>query len=241
MENQQATQQGAGILDRASVDSMLETLRTTWSQTISEAESVVPHFNIGFDEFCDLLTGFGSVLMASKRLRDKFVIDSDNRNAIEQLYFYTTSDQRFSGALHKGIALIGHYGRGKSLLLEAYCDMINAICEYRSLNRCTRYTFITASEIALRFNESYFDRLVVGGIAIDELGREARSVKHYGTELMPVIDLLFERYRRGTITHITANYSLEDLSAEDMYGEMLGDRLREMFNFIVMDGKSRRK
>lgn len=228
-------------MDRVSVDKMLSELRESWSQTFAEAKSIVPHFNIGFDEFCELLTGFASVLMASKRLSNKFEIDSDNSNVIKQLHLYTIRSEQFEGHLHKGIALVGHYGRGKSLLLEAYCDMVNYICHYRELYKCTRYTFTTASEIALRFNESYFDRFAVGGLAIDELGREARSIKHYGNEMLPVIDLLFERYRRGAITHITANYTLEALSSEDMYGEMLGDRLREMFNFIVMDGKSRRK
>jgi hypothetical protein len=45
----------------------------------------------------------------------------------------------------------------------------------------------------------------------------------------------------GTITHATSNFTLKTLSSDEFYGGMIGDRLKTMFNFITMQGESRRQ
>jgi DNA replication protein DnaC len=77
-------------------------------------------------------------------------------------------------------------------------------------------------------------------LLIDELGREPRPAKHYGTELNVIQFLLQLRYdrRRENITHITSNINPQDVMP--MYGDYISDRFREMFNIIPWFGESRR-
>lgn len=103
------------------------------------------------------------------------------------------------------------------------------------------YRQITGSYFVINYTPALFAEYSNNPLFIDEFGREAKRGKVYGSEVTPVIDLLFERHRRGAVTHITSNFLLETLSSDEMYGKMLGDRFREMFNFIELKGSSRRK
>ena len=77
-------------------------------------------------------------------------------------------------------------------------------------------------------------------LLIDELGREPRPAKHYGTELNVIQFLLQLRYdhRMSDITHLTSNIRPEDVMP--MYGDYISDRFREMFNIIHWGGESKR-
>ncbi|MFR9554326.1 MAG: hypothetical protein SNH35_08820, partial [Rikenellaceae bacterium] len=57
----------------------------------------------------------------------------------------------------------------------------------------------------------------------------------------PLSELIFARADKAVVTHGTTNLLLETLASKEYYGAMIGDRLRAMFNFIVLDGGSRRK
>ncbi|EOA55602.1 hypothetical protein HMPREF1214_03725 [Bacteroides sp. HPS0048] len=77
-------------------------------------------------------------------------------------------------------------------------------------------------------------------ICFDELGREPRPAKYFGTELN-VMQYIFQcRYelRREALTHVTTNLTVEEI--QDKYGAYIADRINEMFNVIRLDGASRR-
>ena len=98
------------------------------------------------------------------------------------------------------------------------------------------------------FNKQYieiteregFDYFKFRPLYFDDLGRESKQVKVYGTEISPVPDVLFQRYDTGAYTFATSNYDIEDLKKPEMYGLAIADRIGAMFNVFEMTNKSRR-
>ncbi len=77
-----------------------------------------------------------------------------------------------------------------------------------------------------------FDRLSKTPLLIDEMGREPTLVNTFGTQTTPLVDLIYEKWDAGTVTHITSNMSLPTLT--EIYGEMTASRLFDMLVFIEM-------
>ena len=74
---------------------------------------------------------------------------------------------------------------------------------------------------------------------IDDIGKETKEVRDYGTIVNPVPDLFSVRYDFGAWTLATCNYKPKELT--EFYGETIVDRFKEMFNYLVLTGKSRRQ
>lgn len=77
-------------------------------------------------------------------------------------------------------------------------------------------------------------------LIIDEFGRESKTVQDYGNVSRPISELLSLRSDVGVVTHSTTNFTFATLSSDEFYGGMIGDRLKVMFNFITLNGESRR-
>lgn len=193
-----------------------------------------------YEQYTQLLTQSANVILARRRDRNTFIIDSFNEPIIEQLYLYLLMDDRFDGDLHKGIMLMGKYGCGKTIIMEALVEMYNTIVSELFIQK-PLLTFMRSinllENIKLNSILPYSKRPLV----IDEFGREPKQIMDFGNLRSPVIELLCERHDIGAWTHGTTNFTLETLSAENQYGKMTGDRIKSMFNFIELKGNSRRK
>lgn len=235
--NYQHESQGA-----ASRTPIIDELREAWYIAKRQSYRRVPRFEIPEGDFMAELRAHGCIAIAEKGDDYSFEYDDNVREIARQLWLYTTGNAGFEGNLNKGIALTGWFGCGKSLIMDAYSRLVNYHIGNSDLtSRHTPYEFMTSFTLFGRVQERGVVHYSGINLIIDEIGREAKVAKNWGTETMPIVDLLFERHRKGVITHITANYSLDDLSKDVMYGAMLGDRFREMFNFIHMRGGSKRK
>lgn len=73
-------------------------------------------------------------------------------------------------------------------------------------------------------------------LAIDDLGAEPTAVKLYGTEKLPLVELLAARYNSRLTTIITTNLGPEGIA--ERYGERIADRLREIADAIGFEGES---
>ncbi len=181
-----------------------------------------------------------NILLVRRGIQKPFEIDLHISLIIDQLYAFTIRDKvAFEGDINKGIALLGYFGCGKTLLMEAWSELI----QYRvsELNlRVIPYSFLSSSQLFHKVKAEGVGPYSKCPMIIDELGREAKIAKTWGNEEAPISDLLLERYRTGAITHITANFREKELGSDELYGTMLGDRFKEMFNFIEMKGGSRR-
>ena len=157
-------------------------------------------------------------------------------------------DSRFNGNLDKGILLQGNVGVGKTLLLESFVYMQNTLRPHNKIDKDRPYqytTFIHSTQIAEKMkgfdSEGRSVDITKCPLAIDEIGREAKEVLDFGNVTCPMAELISARADKPIITHGTTNFSFRELTHEDNYGEMIGDRMRSMFNFIKLSGKSRRR
>ena len=150
---------------------------------------------------------------------------------------------------NKGFCFYGDIGLGKSMTLQALRQYRNGLV---SRNESKREDFRmkgtwlkAASELANIFAVDGQPALIKYttdeiNLIIDELGREPRPAKYFGTELNVIQFVLQLRYdhRRDSVTHITTNLKLEDIAQK--YGAYIADRCLEMFNFIEFKGASLR-
>lgn len=149
----------------------------------------------------------------------------------------------------KGLLLHGPLGVGKSLTLMALrkymVDVYDRVPAMRGDYRLKAW-LATASELANAYAADGQPALMPYAAAdvnlvVDELGREPRPAKYYGTEMNVLQFLLQLRYdhRHTSVTHATTNMELSQLAAR--YGDFVADRAIEMFNFVEVSGTSKRK
>lgn len=167
------------------------------------------------------------------RHQDKyFDIDNENKEAINQLYYYITGSDQFNGDHYKGIFLAGSIGSGKTIVMNAFCSMI----EMHS-DKVFFRTHAKRIPALLESHEAgYFDKRPM---FIDDIGREPKEVNNYGTKELPTVDLMSIRYDCGSLTFATSNF--DDDVLKQFYGEAIVDRFHEMFNYMIIKGPSKRK
>ena len=136
--------------------------------------------------------------------------------------------------------LQGKYGCDKTVILETYSLLHNHVVRRFYLNQ-PLFTFIKAVELQEQIIKQSASVFAQRPLIIDEFGRESKTVQDYGNISRPISELLSLRSDVGVITHGTTNFTLETLSSTEFYGGMIGDRLKVMFNYINLEGDSRRK
>ena len=203
-----------------------ETVHTTKHRNIFAYEPLTKR------QFADELIANGTMLLLGK----PFTIDDTNRHIVNFMYrWFNNVDADVNR--NAGILISGKIGAGKSILMRAFLKIIEAhtnkiIYDADCKNFNMRYIDVieeTGDMEYFKFRPMYFD----------DLGREGASCKHYGTDISPVTDILFQRYDTGAYTFATSNYSLADLKLR--YGNFIADRLGVMFNEFEMKNDSRRK
>ena len=187
-----------------------------------------PYINISPREFKNQWFEIFQALNPGK----SYVIDNDNREIINQLYYYLTGNKKFTGDHNKGILLIGGYGTGKTQIMNILKYLIQA-------NADKILTFLSCPNLLEEIKEKKPDYYFKRPLILDELGREVLTVKDYGTERKPIIEILTQRYNYRSWTFATSNYKPETLG--EIYGHYIQDRFNEMFNTIKLTGETRRK
>ena len=170
---------------------------------------------------------------------EPFVVDDENKEIINQLYLYLTQSDEFEGDLRKGILIIGALGCGKTVLMRAFICVFEATVtdSTETSNYFTRVniTPISSRDIRKHPNDGS-GYLHKRPLYVDDIGKEPTTVNTFGTVTKPFEDLVEIRYRREALTFGTSNLTLDDMP----YNPHTIDRMRQMFNIIVLPGKSRR-
>lgn len=140
----------------------------------------------------------------------------------------------FSIETQKGLAVVGEKGIGKSLNFMIY-QLIRT-----SLGQGMDIMVLEVKEIEHKFKlegQPFIDELVkVKELVINDVGTDSTSIKHYGSNIELVNEILTLRYIKwqklgGAFkTHISSN--LVEGQIEKMYGDRIYDRFKEMFNTI---------
>ena len=224
---------------REAISIKIEKLRERWDEGLADLKKrrfVIKEYS--FDQFCELIVAYGCIQLVNRSEIKKFTLLPEDIEVLKKLYQWTVGDPSFDGNLTRGIMLIGKFGSGKSLIMEAWCSIL---IDYAIDNKLGLAVWYKSSKLyAELLAKSDSKALAKRMLFIDDFGRDSMRSKNYGTEVSPVADLLLERYDNGSITHGTGNRTIETLSSDDFYGPMLGDRFKQMFNFIEHKGSSRR-
>ena len=140
----------------------------------------------------------------------------------------------FSNETQKGLAIVGEKGIGKSLNFLIYQRIRTSMGEGMDI------MVLEVKEIEHKFKlegQPFIDELIkVKELVINDVGTDSSVIKHYGSNIELVNEILTLRYIKwqklgGAFkTHISSN--LVENQIEAMYGDRIYDRFKEMFNTI---------
>ncbi len=177
-----------------------------------------------------------------------FHILEEDHETIKKLLCYFLKDEtmlrHYKINPSKGILLTGPIGAGKSTL-------INLMRFYEQAN--TRFAIKSCREVSFDFIKDGYEtihrysrhsinqhNLVTW--CFDDLGTE-NNLKYFGNECNVMAEVLLNRYdlfvSRKLLTHLTTNLSASEI--EEMYGNRVRSRFREMFNLIAFDKQTKDK
>lgn len=135
------------------------------------------------------------------------------------------------------LMLLGGIGNGKSTMLKAIAGTL--LFASKQEQRLTMTTSLELIEEANDNPDHYKMLRNADFLAIDELGVEPQTIKHYGNISSPIVDLVYYRYDRRMPTLFSTNYNQKEI--KDRYGERVEDRLFEQCSVILFKNQSYRK
>jgi DNA replication protein DnaC len=198
---------------------------------------------------------------AEKKFDKRFIIDDDNSFVFELLCRYFGEDQEFfslcqsigleNASLKKGIFLAGNFGTGKTWMMNLFkqnqrqCFAIRHAKEiangYRSSKTPDDFLADWVTPIKNAVNDATVFYQPELGICIDDIGTEDEK-NNFGNKANVIGDLIELKYSAGIYGlnfHATTNLTSEQLN--NYYGGRVVSRMREIFNFIELSGKDRRR
>ena len=186
------------------------------------------------EDFKTLLELRANTVLAQRRSTNAFIVDNDNRPVINMLYTYIT---RVNCPLNPfiGIILNGTYGCGKSVLIEAFCMVLNDLTYTES----NKIEFVHAIELAEQIRNVGVIPYSKKPLLIQDLGKEKKEINHFGTLVNPISELLAIRAEYGALTFGSTN--MKKTSFKDAYKEFISKRITEHVNLVLLPGEDRRR
>ena len=172
-----------------------------------------------------------------------FKLYNEDMPIIRKLFAYTIGDHptTISQELdpRKGLMLCGPIGCGKTSLMKLM-QLLLPIEHRFQVKACRDISFEFQKDgfdVIHRYSERSFTitpgRKTPKPICLDDLGAE-QSLKHFGSECNVIAEILLSRYdlfiSDNLITHITTNLDVDQI--EELYGQRVRSRLREMVNMV---------
>jgi DNA replication protein DnaC len=187
-------------------------------------------------------------LQGKQTYGQSFKIHHDDKPTIYKLLIYAIRDKenafKLGLDLNKGILLSGPVGCGKTSIMHLIKPFAHAKYDYK---------IKTTREVSFEFAKHGFEALQpytqksnqqqrLTGYCFDDLGAE-QQIKHFGNDCNVMAEILISRYdqfiENKTVTHITTNLSASEI--ENLYGNRLRSRFRQMFNLIAFDRETKDK
>lgn len=181
---------------------------------------------------------------------DKFRIYKQDHWLIYRLLVYMIGDEegaaRGGMSLRKGILLTGPVGCGKTSLMKLLSLFLPAHNRY-AVKSCRDISFEFIKDGYHVVSHYSQPRLLFfnnrpNAYCFDDLGLES-NLKYYGNECNVLGEILLSRYdhfvTNGLMTHATTN--LNSTEIEQMYGNRVRSRMREMFNLVAFHKNAKDK
>ena len=172
-----------------------------------------------------------------------FKVKEEDKHIITGLLAYFLKDESYCAehqiSLVKGILLTGPVGCGKTTIMQLM-KYFNSNSTSYAVKSCrdVSFEFIQDGyETVYRYSKKSYSATKEPLIyCFDDMGTE-QSLKYYGNECNVMAEVLLSRYdlfvSRKLVTHLTTNLSATEI--ENLYGNRLRSRMREMFNLIAFD------
>ena len=195
------------------------------------------------------------VLNIAKHLEPDYKLRDDNRPIMRLMLQYFSGSEGFingmdrlygvPGDLSKGLILMGGVGTGKTLLFEIFKLYTSKIL---GVNSFRRYNAVEVVENVSTSGMSYLELFNSNNgnpitCYIDDILATNETVKHYGTDISVLRELINFRYlvykNYNKLTHLSSNKYPGEF--KEAYGDRIYDRMKEMLNFIELPGESYRK
>lgn len=211
---------------------------------LCSAETTIRIFNLPFsvDEVYNSLVAIYQVEVA--KTGHQADMNSELLRAIREAADWMVSPKRV------GLKLIGEKGLGKSTLIKAMCKFIRTYYDTFYPKDCVGIRWVDAGEIVEKClrpdihpqnSPEQFSITNLGNsrgvIAIDDIGKEEPSVKYYGSNIMPIADIIQLRANKDLPTIAITNLNEQELL--NAYGSRVVDRLKD-FTTIIFKGTSHR-
>ncbi|HEY4786645.1 MAG TPA: hypothetical protein VIH57_11375 [Bacteroidales bacterium] len=196
-----------------------------------------------FTKYLSLLEAKGQELY-----NPNFKVYAEDYEIIFKLLIYFLKDaastEKYNLSLRKGILLSGPVGCGKTSLMNLVKLVLPQ--EQRYIVKSCRevsFEFIQDGYTVIRkYSIHSFNKDIPKTYCFDDLGTE-NNLKYYGNDCNVMAEILLSRYdlfvNRRMLTHITTNLSSSEI--EELYGERVRSRMREMFNLIAFSESSKDK
>lgn len=175
----------------------------------------------------------------------QFKILEEDRELLHKLLSYFLKDasaaSRLGINLEKGILLSGPVGCGKTTLMHLlrFCEPLQNRFIIKSCRNISFEFIEHGYSIVQKYSMLSFKNHEPITYCFDDLGTE-NNLKFYGNECNIMAEILLSRYdqfvNRKLITHITTNLSASEI--EQMYGNRVRSRMRELFNLIAFNRTS---
>lgn len=172
-----------------------------------------------------------------------FNIHQSDHNIIFKLLIYFYQDhinaEKLNIDFRKGILLTGPIGCGKTTLMTLMRFFLAP--KYQHIMKSTRdinLEFIHEGHLVINkySNGSFHTKggeVLPKTYCFDDLGIDS-SIKYYGNDTNVMGEILLNRYdlfvNNNMLTHATTNLNADEL--ENLYGNRVRSRMREMFNLI---------
>lgn len=205
-------------------------------------------FNFSFQNSIQWMEEQGKILFGNH-----FAIDPNDMELIFKLLVYAIGDQenaeRHGINLRKGILLTGPIGSGKTALMQliSYFFPRETQCQVKPTREISFEFEKDGFAVINHYSKGSFVRyanmpFLPKVYCFDDLGLE-QTPKYFGNECNVMAEILLNRYdlfiSKRMLTHITTNLSASEL--EEIYGNRIRSRMREMFNLVAFDRDTKDK
>lgn len=182
------------------------------------------------------LIGDDFKLTEHTKLLYSIVVEYVNKSPGFEKRVLKTSKKDIPFSFKKGLFFISRPGTGKSFILE---DLLRAFSSYFPVLKYKQMTAYDIEDLYSEFGLLASKKIQANHLYIDDFGREAVKIKHFGTDIVFFDRFLDMRVRQlktyGHLTHGTSNLSLAEM--KQRYSPPTFSRMFKLFNFIVFDAK----